>query len=132
MLFKLLWRNQSLWQILGASLGALTGITLLLMTLQTRESFHHVLENEDELFPAKYLTLSKKVSLLSNLPGMRPSFSNREIENLKKTNDQLAISNEQLQDLINSLTAESEELQVKLDEAESNVNWRNLFRRGKS
>ena len=55
-----------------------------------------------------------------------------EIENLKKTNDQLAISNEQLQDLINSLTAESEELQVKLDEAESNVNWRNLFRRGKS
>ena len=55
-----------------------------------------------------------------------------EIENLKKTNDQLATSNEQLQDLINSLTAESEELQVKLDEAESNVNWRNLFRRGKS
>jgi len=55
-----------------------------------------------------------------------------EIDNLKKTNDQLAISNEQLQDLINSLTAESEELQVKLDEAESNVNWRNLFRRGKS
>jgi hypothetical protein len=84
MLFKLLWRNQSLWQILGASLGALTGITLLLMALQTRESFNHVLESEDELFPAKYLTLSKKVSLLSNLPGMRPSFSNREIENLKK------------------------------------------------
>ena len=55
-----------------------------------------------------------------------------EIKNLKKTNDQLATSNEQLQDLINSLTAESEELQVKLDEAESNVNWRNLFRRGKS
>ncbi len=55
-----------------------------------------------------------------------------EIKNLKKTNDQLATSNAQLQDLINSLTAESEELQVKLDEAESNVNWRNLFRRGKS
>ena len=55
-----------------------------------------------------------------------------EIKNLKKTNDQLATSNEQLQDLINSLTAESEELQVKLDEAESNVNWRNLYRRGKS
>lgn len=55
-----------------------------------------------------------------------------EIENLKKTNDQLATSNEQLQGLINSLTTESEELQVKLDEAESNVNWRNLFRRGKS
>jgi len=55
-----------------------------------------------------------------------------EIENLKKTNDQLATSNEQLQGLINSLTTESEELQVKLDEAESNVNWRNLFRRGNS
>ena len=55
-----------------------------------------------------------------------------EIKNLKKTNDQLATSNEQLQGLINSLTTESEELQVKLDEAESNVNWRNLFRRGKS
>ena len=84
MLFKLLWRNQSLWQILGASLGALTGITLLLLTLQTRESFNDVLKSEDELFPAQYLTLSKKVSLLSNLPGMRPSFSDREIENLKK------------------------------------------------
>ena len=84
MLFKLLWRNQSLWQILGASLGALTGITLLLLTLQTRESFNHVLESEDELFPAKYLTLSKQVSLLSNLPGMRPSFSNREIAKLKQ------------------------------------------------
>ena len=55
-----------------------------------------------------------------------------EIENLKKTNDQLATSNEQLQGLLNSLTTESEELQVKLDEAESNVNWRNLFRRRKS
>ena len=55
-----------------------------------------------------------------------------EIENLKKTNDQLDTSNEQLQGLINSLTTESEELQVKLDEAESNVNWRNLFRRGNS
>ena len=55
-----------------------------------------------------------------------------EIKNLKKTNDQLATSNEQLQGLINSLTTESEELQVKLDEAESNVNWRNLFRRGNS
>ena len=55
-----------------------------------------------------------------------------EIENLKKTNDQLATSNEQLQGLINSLTTESEELQVKLDEAESKVNWRNLFRSGKS
>ena len=50
MLFKLLWRNQSLWQILGASLGALTGITLLLLTLQTRESFNDVLKSEDELF----------------------------------------------------------------------------------
>ena len=83
MLFKLLWRNQPLWQLLGASLGALVGITLLLVSLQGRESFNHLLEKEDELFPPRYLTLSKKISILNNLPGMRPSFSKREINKLK-------------------------------------------------
>ena len=55
-----------------------------------------------------------------------------EIENLKKINDQLVTHNKQLQDLADSLTKESEELQVKLNEAESTINLRNLFRRRNS
>ena len=84
MLFKLLWWKQPLWQILGASLGAIVGITLLMLSLQSREVFSDVLTNEDDLFPARYLTLSKKVSLLSNLPGMKPSFTQREIKRLRE------------------------------------------------
>ena len=84
MLFKLLWRNQPLWQLLGASLGALAGTTLLMLSLQAHYSVQSLLENEDELFPARFLTLSKKVSLLSNLPGMRSSFSEREIDKLRE------------------------------------------------
>ena len=83
MLIKLLWRKQPLWQILGASFGALAGTTLLLLSLQVRQSVNKLLADEDELFPARFLTISKKVSLLSNLPGMRASFSKQEINKLR-------------------------------------------------
>ncbi len=84
MIFKLLWRHQPLWQLLGASLGALAGTAILMVSLQVRQSVQALLDNEDDLFPSRFLTLSKKVSLLSNLPGMRSSFSESEIEKLRK------------------------------------------------
>ena len=86
MLYKLLWRKQPLWQLIGAGLGVLVGTTLLMLSLQIHHSIKLMLGNEDKVFPSRYLTLSKKVSILSNLPGMRSSFSQNEIEQIKKIN----------------------------------------------
>jgi hypothetical protein len=85
MLFQVLWRNQPIWQILGSIFGTFLGITLLILAWQTHQSFQQYLEKQDELFPSKYLTVSKSVSLLSNLPGMKPQFSEEEVETLRKT-----------------------------------------------
>ena len=84
MLYKLLWRKQPLWQLIGAGLGVLVGTTLLMLSLQVHHSVKLMLGNEDKVFPSRFLTLSKKVSILSNLPGMRSSFSQNEIEQIKK------------------------------------------------
>ena len=55
-----------------------------MLSLQIHHSIKLMLGNEDKVFPSRYLTLSKKVSILSNLPGMRSSFSQNEIEQIKK------------------------------------------------
>ena len=85
MLFQVLWRNQPIWQIVGSIIGTFMGITLLLLAWQTHHSFQNYLEKQDELFPSKYLTVSKSVSLLSNLPGMKPQFSDKEVETMRST-----------------------------------------------
>lgn len=85
MLFQVLWRNQPIWQIIGSIIGTFMGITLLLLAWQTHHSFQNYLQKQDELFPSKYLTVSKSVSLLSNLPGMKPQFSDKEVEIMRTT-----------------------------------------------
>ena len=85
MLFQVLWRNQPFLQILGSILGTFMGITLLILAWQTHHSFQEYSKKQDELFPSRYLTVSKSVTLLSNLPGMKPQFTEEEVDSLKKT-----------------------------------------------
>jgi len=85
MLFQVLWKKQPLWQLLGASAGTFLGITLLLLVWQSHQAFQEYLQKEDQIFPSRYLTLAKKVSILSNIPGLKPHFSEQEIQKLKST-----------------------------------------------
>ena len=40
-----------------------------MLSLQVHHSIKLMLGNEDKVFPSRFLTLSKKVSILSNLDG---------------------------------------------------------------
>ena len=85
MLFQVLWKKQPLWQLLGASAGTFLGITMLLLVWQSNQAFQEYLQKEDQIFPPRYLTLAKKVSILSNIPGLKPHFSEEEMETLRNT-----------------------------------------------
>lgn len=85
MLYRVLWRNQPLWQVLLACTGTFFGVTLLVLAWETHKSFQVYLAKQDELFPPRYLTLAHKVSLMSNLPGFKPLFKTKEIEELRDT-----------------------------------------------
>lgn len=87
MIWKLLRRNISLWQIAGYSIASLVGLTIVLVAVQFYRDASHALSGLDDsdglnVLTARYIVISKPVSLSSTLTGEAPSFTDEEIAEL--------------------------------------------------
>jgi len=75
---KILWQQNSKWQIIAASVGAFIGLLLLLLAVQLQRDIQNLISGSqggDE----QYVLINKKVSLLNTL-GLKASFSKKEME----------------------------------------------------
>ena len=76
----LLWKGKYEWQVIGAAIGAIAGLFLLLSALQLYFDLQQLINgnrNTDQ-----YVLINKKVNLLNTL-GARSNFTEEEIANLE-------------------------------------------------
>ncbi len=87
LLFKLLRRNLSLWQMLGFALANLLGAIIVLFGVQAYRDLDSVFGAEDSFISSNYIVLSKPVSALSTITsalGAHAGFDEDEIHELEK------------------------------------------------
>lgn len=78
---KILWKGKSKWLMLGAAIGALVGLFLLLSTLQFYFDVQNLLRGDAN--PSdQFVQINKKVNLFNTL-GVKAGFSEEEISELK-------------------------------------------------
>jgi len=82
-MLRLIWHNQPIFQLLGAFVGALLGLSLLMGAVQLYGDAQELLGDEQDLLAPEYIVISKKVSALGLLRSEAPSFSKSEILDLK-------------------------------------------------
>lgn len=91
LLFLLLRRNVSLWQMLGFGLGGMVGALIVLVGVQAWRDVHRAFSADDNLFAANYVVVSKPVSFLTTLSGLigaqSPAFTEREIADIEALAD---------------------------------------------
>ena len=86
LLFKLLKKNVSWVQLIGFLLVNIVGGVIVLAGVQARADFNRFSDGGDQLLSSGYVVVSKPVtavSTVSSLLGLKPSFSDREIEELE-------------------------------------------------
>lgn len=84
MLKKILFRNNTNFQFIFATLGALVGLTALCLSFQLTldvQSFH---SGEEDLFGPNSVIIQKKVTKLSSLGMNNTDFTDEEIEDLRQ------------------------------------------------
>ena len=84
MISRLLLRHQSVLQLLLAIAGTLAGLFVLLASLQSYLDFKNLLVTKSDLINPQYIIVNKKVSMLNTLAFSKNTFSDEEIEGLKK------------------------------------------------
>ncbi len=86
MLKKLLWKNNSKMQLIGAFGGSLVGFILLLGSLQIFFDINSIFNTHENLINPDYIVINKKVSVLNTITQNRNSFSDKDIADLKSQN----------------------------------------------
>ncbi len=87
MLWKLLSKNISGWQLSGYALAATVGLAILMIAVQFYSDLSASWSNDDgdiELVPPRNMVISKQVSMMSTLSGGAPSFSGDEIDEIAR------------------------------------------------
>ncbi len=70
MLGRVLWRNIRIGQMIGAGLGAIFGMLLLLSTFQLFLDFRQVLTSDDGLLSSRYMVVNKTLSTGKTVGGI--------------------------------------------------------------
>jgi hypothetical protein len=86
LLFKLLKQNSSVWQVCGFVVANLLGGIIVLIGLQAYQDFDRLMHKERGLINESYVVITKpvgNVSSIVSLLGVRPTFSKKEIAELK-------------------------------------------------
>lgn len=87
LLFKLLRKNVSFWQMLGFTLANLVGAVIVLFGIQAYKDAGQVLQSPDNVLGSNVLVLSKPVSTLGTLMGALGAapgtFSENEIQDVR-------------------------------------------------
>lgn len=90
MIWKLLRRNISIWQIAGYAFSTLIGLTIVLVALQFYSDVSAGLNDSDAddgglgLISKRNIVISKPVGLKSSISGKAPSFSEADIEEIRR------------------------------------------------
>lgn len=84
LVWKLLRENISKPQLTGFFFANLIGMCIILLALQFYFDINPVLTGKDKLFKEDYLTITKKVGMLSGLSSRNSGFTEDEIDNLKQ------------------------------------------------
>jgi len=83
MILKLLWKNNTLLQLIAASLGSFIGFCILLISLEVYFDIKSVFKVEKELIKPDYIIINKKLSILKTLDITENAFSDEEINEIK-------------------------------------------------
>lgn len=83
MLRKFIIRHQNPWQLLIAVLGAISGLFILLLSVQLYLDFEKVLTEQKDLIGSDYIVINKEVSALSTAGYGSTAFEQWEIEDLE-------------------------------------------------
>jgi len=84
LVWKLLRENISKPQLIGFFFANLIGMSIVLLALQFYMDINPVFSGKDNLFKDDYITITKKIGLLSGLSSRSSGFSTAEIEDLKR------------------------------------------------
>ena len=84
LLFKLLKQNVSITQILGFVIVNLIGGVIVLFGVQAFKDFNTLEQSEEQLLSKSSIVITKSVSALNTASGVARTFSDSEIEELKK------------------------------------------------
>ena len=85
LLFKLLKQNISVWQVCGFVVANLLGGVIVLIGIQAYQDFDRLMNKERGLINESYVVITKpvgNVTTVMSLLGVRPTFSENEIETL--------------------------------------------------
>lgn len=83
-LYSILWRDNSRGHLLGAFLGTLAGMVLLLSGIQFYTDIKLVLSENQDLLDPEYIVVNKKVNLGQTLGFSGVGFSKEELEDLSQ------------------------------------------------
>lgn len=84
LVWKLLRENISKAQLIGFGFANLIGLSIILLAIQFYMDISPVFSEKDKLFKKDYVTVSKRVGLISGLTARSGGFSSTEIEDLEK------------------------------------------------
>ncbi len=92
MVKKLLFSHQRFGFLAGAILGSLTGIVLLLCSMQLYFDFDRLINGSSDINQPQYLVINKQVSVVNTLFGGQKGFSAEEITGLKSVDGVLDVA----------------------------------------
>ncbi len=84
MIRKIIHHNYSKLQILGAGLGSLIGLILLLGVGQFYVDMNHVMKKNRDLIDPEYIVINKKISFLETFNLSKATFSPAEIKEIRQ------------------------------------------------
>lgn len=84
LVWKLLRENISKPQLIGFFLANLIGMSIVLLAIQFYFDISPIFSEKDNLFKKEYLTITKKVGLLSSISTKTSGFTELEVDDLKK------------------------------------------------
>ena len=85
LVWKLLRENVSKMQLGGFFIANLIGVSIILVAAQFYFDTNHLFSGKDDLFRNEYLTITKKVGLMSTFSPRLTGFTPNEINDLKQT-----------------------------------------------
>jgi hypothetical protein len=83
MLRRLLWENKSRWLMTGAVVGSLVGMILMLFSIQLYIDARSIITKDSDLIGKDFLTVNKKVTIMSTADAANNIFSDEEIEDIR-------------------------------------------------
>ena len=84
MLIKLLSKGNDKFKLIGATIGALIGFVLLLLSLQFYFDIKNIFSTNTDLISSDYLIINKKLSVFKTIDVSKSTFTNKDIKQIEQ------------------------------------------------